>query len=172
MRSRRSGALSRRLVVAMSGMITYLPVGRFDHRSQVTGHRSQITGHRKVRQMKVLVAGATGAVGGALVPALVRAGHDVVGTTRSSTKGEQLRALGAEALVLDILDREATVEAVARVAPDAIVHQATALTGAGNLKKFDQEFALTNRLRTEGTDNLLAAGARRFIAQSYAGWPY
>jgi 2-alkyl-3-oxoalkanoate reductase len=122
--------------------------------------------------MKVLVAGATGAVGGALVPALVRAGHDVVGTTRSSTKGEQLRALGAEALVLDILDREATVEAVARVAPDAIVHQATALTGAGNLKKFDQEFALTNRLRTEGTDNLLAAGARRFIAQSYAGWPY
>ena len=122
--------------------------------------------------MKVLVAGATGAVGGALVPALVRAGHEVVGTTRSPAKGERLRAAGAEPLVLDILDARATAEAVTRVAPDAIVHQATALTGTGNLKKFDQEFALTNRLRTEGTDNLLAAGATRFIAQSYAGWPY
>jgi nucleoside-diphosphate-sugar epimerase len=122
--------------------------------------------------MKVLVAGATGVVGGALVPALVGAGHEVVGTTRSEAKGERLRAAGAEPLVLDVLDRDATVEAVRRIAPDAIVHQATALTGAGNLKKFDQDFALTNRLRTEGTDNLLAAGATRFIAQSYTGWPY
>jgi 2-alkyl-3-oxoalkanoate reductase len=122
--------------------------------------------------MKVLVAGATGAVGGALVPALVRAGHEVVGTTRSPAKGDRLRAVGAEPLVLDVLDAKATREAVERVAPDAIVHQATALTGAGNLKKFDEDFALTNRLRTEGTDNLMAAGPRRFIAQSYAGWPY
>jgi nucleoside-diphosphate-sugar epimerase len=122
--------------------------------------------------MKVLVAGATGAVGGALVPALVRAGHEVVGTTRTPAKGERLRAAGAEPLVLDVLDAKATREAVERVAPDAIVHQATALTGAGNLKKFDEDFALTNRLRTEGTDNLLAAGVPRFIAQSYAGWPY
>jgi nucleoside-diphosphate-sugar epimerase len=122
--------------------------------------------------MKVLVAGATGAVGGALVPALVRAGHEVVGTTRSSAKTDRLRAAGAEPLVLDVLDAKATREAVERVAPDAIVHQATALTGAGNLKKFDEDFALTNRLRTEGTDNLMAAGPRRFIAQSYAGWPY
>jgi nucleoside-diphosphate-sugar epimerase len=122
--------------------------------------------------MKVLVAGATGVVGGALVPALVRAGHEVVGTTRSPEKGERLRAAGAEPLVLDVLDASATREAVERVAPDAIVHQATALTGAGNLKKFDQDFALTNRLRTEGTHNLLAGGAARFIAQSYTGWPY
>jgi 2-alkyl-3-oxoalkanoate reductase len=122
--------------------------------------------------MKVLVAGATGAVGGALVPALVRAGHEVVGTTRSPTKADRLRAAGAEPLVLDVLDRKATIDAVQGAAPDAIVHQATALTGAGNLRKFDQDFALTNRLRTEGTDNLLAAGATRFIAQSYAGWPY
>jgi 2-alkyl-3-oxoalkanoate reductase len=122
--------------------------------------------------MKVLVAGATGAVGGALVPALVRAGHEVVGTTRTPAKGERLRAAGAEPLVLDVLDAAATREAVERVAPDAIVHQATALTGAGNLKKFDQDFALTNRLRTAGTDNLLAARVTRFIAQSYTGWPY
>jgi len=122
--------------------------------------------------MKVLVAGATGAVGGALVPALLQAGHEVVGTTRTPAKGERLRAAGAEPLVLDVLDAKATREAVERVAPDAIVHQATALTGAGNLKKFDEDFALTNRLRTEGTDNLLAAGVPRFVAQSYAGWPY
>jgi nucleoside-diphosphate-sugar epimerase len=122
--------------------------------------------------MKVLVAGATGAVGGTLVPALVRAGHEVVGTTRSPAKADRLQAAGAEPLVLDVLDAKATREAVERVAPDAIVHQATALTGAGNLKKFDEDFALTNRLRTEGTDNLMAAGPRRFIAQSYAGWPY
>src|SRR5437763_13990228 len=111
-------------------MVTYLPVGRF----RFTGHRSQVTG--RVMVMKVLVAGATGAVGGALVPALVRAGHEVVGTTRTPAKGERLRAAGAEPLVLDVLDAAATREAVERVAPDAIVHQATALTGAGNLKKF------------------------------------
>jgi nucleoside-diphosphate-sugar epimerase len=122
--------------------------------------------------MKVLVAGATGAVGGALVPALVRAGHSVVGTTRSEAKAERLRAAGAEAVVVDVLDAKATLEAVKRAEPDAIVHQATALTGSGNLRKFDQEFALTNRLRTEGTENLLAAGTGRFIAQSYAGWPF
>jgi nucleoside-diphosphate-sugar epimerase len=122
--------------------------------------------------MKVLVAGATGAVGGALVPALVRAGHTVVGTTRSEAKAERLRAAGAEAAVVDVLDAKATLEAMKRAEPDAIVHQATALTGSGNLRKFDQEFALTNRLRTEGTENLLAAGTGRFIAQSYAGWPF
>jgi nucleoside-diphosphate-sugar epimerase len=126
--------------------------------------------------MKVLVAGATGAVGGALVPALVRAGHEVVGTTRSPAKADALRAAGAEPLVLDILDREATVKAVTRVEPDAIVHQATALTGMSDLKHFDRGFAATNRLRTEGTDTLLAAarqnGVRLFTAQSYAGWPY
>src|SRR3954466_14631202 len=122
--------------------------------------------------MKVLVAGATGAVGGALVPALVQAGHQVVATTRTPAKADRIRAAGAEPLVLDVLDREATAEALAPAEPDAIVHQATALTGAGNLRKFDQEFALTNRLRTEGTDNLMAAGPRRFIAQSYTGWPF
>jgi nucleoside-diphosphate-sugar epimerase len=125
--------------------------------------------------MKVLVAGATGAVGGTLVPALVRAGHTVVGTTRTETKAERLRAAGAEALVVDVLDPQATLEAVRRAEPEAIVHQATALAGMGNMRKFDQEFALTNRLRTEGTDNLLAAasevGVRRFLAQSYTGWP-
>jgi nucleoside-diphosphate-sugar epimerase len=95
-----------------------------------------------------------------------------VGTTRSPAKAERLRAAGADPVVVDVLDAQATREAVRRAEPDAIVHQATALGGVGNLRKFDQEFALTNRLRTEGTDNLLAAGAPRFIAQSYAGWPF
>jgi 2-alkyl-3-oxoalkanoate reductase len=141
-------------------MITYLLVSRL----------------KKEDEMKVMVTGAAGAVGGALVPALVRAGHEVVGTTRSEAKASRLREAGAEGLVLDVLDRRATLDAVGRARPDAIVHQATALTGAGNLRKFDQEFALTNRLRTEGTENLLgaaeASGVRRFLAQSYAGWPY
>ncbi len=126
--------------------------------------------------MKVMVTGAAGAVGGTLVPALVRAGHEVVGTTRSEAKAARLREGGAEALILDVLDRPATRAAVERTQPDAIVHQATALAGMGNLRKFDEEFALTNRLRTEGTENLLEAagetGVLRFLAQSYAGWPY
>ena len=126
--------------------------------------------------MKVMVTGAAGAVGGTLVPALVRAGHEVVGTTRSEAKAARLREAGAEALILDVLDRSATRAAVERTQPDAIVHQATALSGMGNLRKFDEEFALTNRLRTEGTDNLLEAagdtGVVRFLAQSFAGWPY
>ena len=126
--------------------------------------------------MKVLVTGASGAVGGALVPLLVGSGHGVFGTTTTEAKAERLRQAGAEPVVLDVLDARATVDALRRVRPDAIVHQATALKGAGNLRKFDEEFALTNRLRTEGTENLLAGareiGGVRFVAQSFAGWPY
>jgi nucleoside-diphosphate-sugar epimerase len=127
--------------------------------------------------MKVFVAGATGAVGKRLVPSLVEAGHTVVGTTRSPGKVEELRAAGAGAVVVDVLDGAAVRQAVLEAAPEAIVHQATALSGLGtNPRKFDADFDLTNRLRTEGTDHLLAAareaGARRFVAQSYAGWPY
>jgi 2-alkyl-3-oxoalkanoate reductase len=126
--------------------------------------------------MRVFVAGATGAIGARLVPELVRRGHEVVGTSRSSEKAEQLRDLGAEPVVLDLLDRYAVLEAVAAARPDAIVHQATALAGLSDLKHFDRSFAATNRLRTEGTDALLAAagetGVRRFVAQSFAGWPY
>ncbi|WOX20566.1 NAD(P)-dependent oxidoreductase [Streptomyces solicathayae] len=120
--------------------------------------------------MKVLVTGATGAVGGQLVPQLVAAGHTVVATTTSESKTARLREAGAEPIVLDVLDAAAVHDAVSRTRPEAIVHQATALAGNLTLRKVDRDFAVTNRLRTDGTDNLLAAaaesGVRRFVAQS------
>jgi nucleoside-diphosphate-sugar epimerase len=127
--------------------------------------------------MKIFLAGATGALGRQLVPQLVAAGHEVVGTTRSPAKVEALRAAGAEPVVLDVLDEEAVLEAVLRAEPEVVVHQASALSGmSGNPRKLGDELAPTNRLRTEGTDNLLAAaraaGARRFVAQSFTSWPY
>jgi nucleoside-diphosphate-sugar epimerase len=124
--------------------------------------------------MKILLAGATGAVGKRLVPLLVRSGHQVVATTRTANKIEALRAAGAEPVVLDALDRTAVMAAVAAARPEVVVHQLTALTGTLDLKHFDRDFAETNRLRTEGTEYLLAAsaaaGVRRFIIQSYTGW--
>ncbi len=124
--------------------------------------------------MKVLVAGATGALGRELVPQLVAAGHEVTGMTRSPRAIDGLRALGAGAVVADALDAAAVREAVAKTRPEVVVHQLTALKGDIDPKKFDESFAMTNRLRTEGTDNLLAAakaaGVRRMVAQSFAGW--
>jgi nucleoside-diphosphate-sugar epimerase len=126
--------------------------------------------------MKVLVAGATGSVGSRLVPQLVERGHEVVGTSRSASSADRLRALGATPMVLDVLDPGATRDVVADTMPDAIVHEATALAGKNDLRHFDESFAGTNRLRTDGTDNLIAAareaGVSRLVAQSYAGWPY
>ena len=119
--------------------------------------------------MRVFVAGATGAIGQQLVPRLVAAGHEVVGMTRSESKCALLRQLGAEPVVADALDPDQVAEAVARARPEVIVHQLTAI-GALDLRHFDRDFALTNRLRTEGTDYLLSAGqavgVRRFVAQS------
>jgi 2-alkyl-3-oxoalkanoate reductase len=126
--------------------------------------------------MRIFVAGASGAVGTRLVPQLVERGHEVVGTTRSAGKRDDLQALGAGPVVLDLFDAKAVRVAVLAAEPDAIVHQATALAGMSDFKNFDRGFAETNRLRTEGTDALLAAGheagVRRFVAQSFAGWPY
>jgi 2-alkyl-3-oxoalkanoate reductase len=126
--------------------------------------------------VRVFVAGATGAVGTPLVPVLVEAGHSVVGMTRSPEKAEAVRATGAEAAVADALDREAVVQAVREAKPDVVVHELTALSGKFDTRRFERLFELTDRLRTEGTDNLLEAarmaGARRFVAQSFAGWPY
>ena len=126
--------------------------------------------------MRIFVAGATGAVGRRLVPRLVRAGHNVVGLTRTPDKAKFIRELGAEPVVGDALD-EASVHAAVRAAtPDVIVHELTDLTGATDLRKFDRVFANSNRLRTTGTDYLLAAGrangVKRMVAQSYCGWPY
>jgi nucleoside-diphosphate-sugar epimerase len=126
--------------------------------------------------MRVFVAGATGAIGRRLVPQLIERGHEVIGTTRSAEKAARLRAQGAEAVVLDVNDADAVLEAVTGAGADAIVHEATALAGLTDFKHFDRSFAETNRLRTGGTDALLAAGraagVRRFVAQSFAGWPY
>ena len=125
--------------------------------------------------LKVFLAGATGAVGRRLVPLLVAGGHEVVGATRTSARAEGLRTAGAEAVIVDALDRDAVVRAVVSARPDVVIHQVTALAGVRRLRNFDREFAVTNLLRTEGTANLLAAaraaGATRFIAQSYTGWP-
>ena len=124
--------------------------------------------------MKVLVTGASGAIGKQLVPKLVRAGHTVTGTTTSPEKREMLRGLGAEPVVADVLDAEEIGSVVAAASPEAIIHEATALAGDLDVRHFDRSFAVTNRLRSEGTDNLLAAGRaagiRRFIAQSFGGW--
>jgi nucleoside-diphosphate-sugar epimerase len=126
--------------------------------------------------MRVFVTGATGALGTRLVPQLIASGHEVVGSSRSNNRSASLHRAGAEAVLLDVLDREAVRAAVAAARPDGIVHEATALAGGPDIRHFDRAFARTNRLRMEGTDNLLAAaaetGVERFVAQSYAGWPY
>jgi len=125
--------------------------------------------------MKVFVAGATGALGKQLVPMLVDAGHEVTGMTRSEERAQLVRDLGAQPAIADALDAEAVGAAVSAAQPEVIVHQLTALSNSLDLRHFDRDFAQTNRLRTEGTDILLsaarAAGVRRFVAQSFAGWP-
>jgi 2-alkyl-3-oxoalkanoate reductase len=125
--------------------------------------------------MKVFVAGATGVVGRQLIPQLVARGHEVVGMTRSEAKQDLVRSLGARPVVADALDSDAVAQAVASAEPEVIVHQLTALSGDFDMRHFDRFFETTNRLRTEGTDHLLAAGravgTRRFVAQSFAGWP-
>jgi len=126
--------------------------------------------------MHIFLAGATGAIGRAMIPRLLANGHTVTGTTRSPAKAETLRTLGVTPVVVDGLDRDALIEAVMQARPDAIAHQMTALSGLSDIRHFERAFAVTNRLRTEGTDHLLAAaraaGVERFVAQSYAGWPY
>lgn len=122
--------------------------------------------------MRVFVTGATGALGRHLVPGLIASGHEVTATTRSPGKAAQLRAAGAEPVVLDGLDREAVLAAVAAAAPEVVVHQMTALADMRSLRNVDKAFAATNELRTRGTDNLLAAaeraGTRRVVAQGHS----
>ena len=125
--------------------------------------------------MKIFLAGASGAVGRRLVPLLVQRGHQVIATTRSTKNSATLGELGAEPVIVNALDREGVLRAVAAAKPDAVVQQLTSLRKMKSLRRFDQEFAETNRLRTEGTEYLLdaarAAGAQRVIAQSFTGWP-
>src|SRR5262245_25924374 len=127
--------------------------------------------------MRIFVAGATGAIGQRLVPLLASTGrHTVFGLTRTPAKAAFIRTLGAEPAIADGLDADAIHAAITTARPDVIVHEMTDLSGAADLRNFDRAFATSNRLRTEGTDHLLAAarakGVRRFVAQSFCGWPY
>jgi nucleoside-diphosphate-sugar epimerase len=124
--------------------------------------------------MRIFIAGASGAVGQPLVRQLAEAGHEVTGMTRTPAKAARLQELGAVPVVADALEREAVMAAVAEARPEVVVHQLTAI--ATMKRNLDASFELTNRLRTEGTDNLIAAaraaGARRFVGQSFAPWSY
>jgi nucleoside-diphosphate-sugar epimerase len=126
--------------------------------------------------MRIFVAGATGAVGRPLVSALRSAGHSVAGLTRTAAKVETIKRMGAEPVVADGLDATAVRTAVLSVRPDIIIDQMTDLSGVTDFRHFDRAFAVTNRLRTQGTDFLLAAareaGVKRFIAQSFCGWTF
>src|SRR5215212_5862865 len=128
----------------------------------------------KELMMRVFVAGATGAIGKQLVPRLVEAGHEVHGMTRSESKQALLHELGAVPVVADALDPDQVAQAVGRARPDVIVHQLTAIPATLDLRHFDRDFALTSRLRTEGTNHLLSAGqavgVRRFVAQGVGGY--
>jgi nucleoside-diphosphate-sugar epimerase len=125
--------------------------------------------------MHVYIAGGTGVIGRRLIPQLVERGHRVTATTRDPAKAAGLERLGAHAVVVDGLDSAAVGEAVATAEPDAIVHQMSSLAGKLDPKHFDRSFALTNRLRTQGLDHLVAAaqatGVKHIMAQSYTGWP-
>lgn len=127
--------------------------------------------------MKVFIAGATGAIGRPLVRQLVDHGHEVVALSRSAQKAEDLRRLGvSDVAIADALDRRAVLDAVTAAAPDAIIHQLTAIGSIGNPRKLDVAFEPTNRLRTIGTDNLVAAaeasGVKQFVAQSFGAFAY
>ena len=124
--------------------------------------------------MRVFVAGGAGVVGRPLVAQLVARGHEVTATTTGPAKLDLLAQLGADGVVMDGLDAVSVGEAVAKARPDAIVHQMTAIAGKPDMKHMDRWFATTNRLRTEGTDHLLAAaeatGVSHLVAQSFGGW--
>ena len=126
--------------------------------------------------MRILVAGATGAIGLELVPQLIAAGHAVIGTTRTAAKAEIIGRMGAEPVIADGLDAPSIRAAVIAAKPDIVIDQMTGLADVTDLRHFDRAFATTNRLRIQGTDFLLAAareaGVKRFIAQSFCGWTY
>jgi nucleoside-diphosphate-sugar epimerase len=127
--------------------------------------------------MKIFVAGSTGAIGRRLVPLLIENGYEVVALVRSSHKAKEVEMMGAKATVANALHKDELMASIGNAQPEIIVHQLTALaSNTGNFKKFDEDFALTNRFRTEVTDTMLEAarlvGARRFIVQSFCGWPF
>ena len=122
--------------------------------------------------MKVFVAGASGVIGRRLVPMLVERGHEVTGMTRSAEKAEQLRALGATPAIRDVFDAEGVQTEIAAAAPEVLVHELTDLPPGLDPRKAAEQLAGNDRIREEGTRNLveaaLAAGVRRVVAQSIA----
>lgn len=126
--------------------------------------------------MKIFLAGATGAIGKQLVPMLVERGHEVTGMTHAAAKQGLIREMGARPAVADGLNPEAVAQAVAEAEPEVVIHELTAIDPGKLVRSIDKMFVVTNRLRTQGTDHLLAAaravGAKRFIGQSFAGWPF
>jgi nucleoside-diphosphate-sugar epimerase len=126
--------------------------------------------------MRVFVTGGTGAIGAQLLPLLIADGHEVVALARSDARASEVAELGVRAVVANVFDRNALTRTVETARPEIIIHELTAIPVALDFRKLDEAFALTNRMRTEVTDTLLAAGrqagARRFIAQSFCGWPY
>jgi len=126
--------------------------------------------------MRILLAGASGAIGRTLIPMLVNEGHEVFGAFRNPANASRVQSLGATPIVLDALDSDAVLKTVTEIKPNAVIHQLTAIPAALDLRHIDRDFEMTNRLRTEGTRNLataaVKAGAEKFIAQSFTGWPY
>ena len=127
--------------------------------------------------MKIFVAGSTGVVGKILVPQLIEQDHEVFALVRNSQKSKDVEVVGAKAVIANALDKIELTESIKKTEPEVVIHQLTSLSNvSGNFKKFDEEFALTNRFRTEVTDTLISAarlvGTRRFIAQSFCGWPF
>jgi len=126
--------------------------------------------------MRIFIAGATGVLGRNLIPKLLNHGHSVTGTSSTKTRLHELQQLGVDAILMDGLDRDSVFSAVSSSNPDVVVNEMTALSHVRNYKNFDQEFALTNRLRVEGTSHLLAAsrqtGVKKIFVQSFAGWPF
>ena len=126
--------------------------------------------------MKILLAGASGAIGQHLIPLLIAQQHEVYGAFRNPAHTDRVKSLGATPILFDALDAAAVQKAFAETKPQAVIHQLTAIPARIDLRHFDRDFALTNQLRTEGTRNLTTsavnAGVEKFIAQSFAGWPY
>ncbi len=126
--------------------------------------------------MRVLVAGASGVVGGVLVPALIARGHEVTGMVRSPASAEVVRKMGARPVVADALDAQTVLDVLRGVVPHAVSHQLTDIPHAADFRHFARVFEVTNHLRREGLDNLLAAsratGVQRFVSQSFCGWPF
>jgi nucleoside-diphosphate-sugar epimerase len=130
----------------------------------------------EINTMRIFLAGASGAIGQTLIPLLIEQEHEVFGAFRNPAHADRVQSLGATPVVLDVFDGQAVVSRVTEIKPQVVIHQLTAIPARIDIKHIDRDFELTNRLRTEGTRNLataaVQAGAEKFIAQSFAGWPY